>query len=169
MPGGLFFDHDAVRHRVMRKAVLLRLHADEAQAFILSGADGAAAFGQDAEPVARFDFVDFAVEIKLALAAENTVELFVFLVLMHEGHSCARGQFVDRHFAAREAEKVVKLRAGRIGNMGHLQVFRHLFLLWGLRLYSQSEAYCVSNCIDKLFAHERTIVRIRTSVKYFST
>ena len=80
-------------------------------ALIGGGADGAAAFGRDAEPVARLELDHFAVNVEFAPAFEDAVDLLVLHVPVHERNGRACGKRVHGDLAAREAEGVVELRA----------------------------------------------------------
>lgn len=79
-PGRLFVAGDAVVVRKTLEAPRLRLDADEADALIGGGADGAAAFGRDAEPVARLELDHFAINVEFAPAFEDAVDLLVLNV-----------------------------------------------------------------------------------------
>lgn len=86
-PGRLFVAGDAVVVGESFEAPRLRLDADKADALIGGGADGAAAFGRDAEPVARLELEHFAVNEEFAPAFEDAVDLLVLNVPVRAARS----------------------------------------------------------------------------------
>ena len=117
VPGGLVGAEGAVVRREGLERAALRLDAEVLDAAVRRRADGAVAGGVDAEPVARHERHDFAVDVEFAIAVEDAVQLLVGLVLVDEGNSSARQKLVDRDFATGQFQGVVQLRARRIDNV----------------------------------------------------
>lgn len=68
-------------------------------------------FGINAERITFSDLNDFAIDVKLSLAVNHDVELFVIRVSMDKRNCYHGGKLVDRDFAARQTQYVMKLFA----------------------------------------------------------
>ena len=102
-PRSFFFKNDGVSGGKFLQASALCLDANELNAFIFRCMNGAMSVGTNHKPVTCFDINDLAINIELALAAQNTVDFFVLLMSMDERYCGLSRKFINRNFAAGQA------------------------------------------------------------------
>ena len=90
--------------------------------------NSAMSVGTNHKPVTCFDINDLAINIELALAAQNTVDFFVLLMSMDERYCGLSRKFINRNFSSGQTEQVVQFDTRSVFYFNHLKIF-HLKLL----------------------------------------
>ena len=94
-PRVFFFEDDGVSGSKFLQTSALCLNADEFDAFVVRGMNSAMSVGTNHKPVTCFDINDLAINIELALAAQNTVDFFVLLMSMDERYCGLSRKFIN--------------------------------------------------------------------------
>lgn len=70
--------------------------------------NGAMSVGTNHKPVTCFDINNLAVNVELALAAQNAINFFILLMGMDERNCSLRRKFINRNFAAGQAKLIMQ-------------------------------------------------------------